>query len=261
MIRKTKGNKVTYEFKSLMDVKTFIDTTKRIDFYKDFHRSDEINYRRTKFTETESYEQAEQFMLYGWDEGTKKINQKLKGNISYNTGNGYKNKQVYGVQGFQACVPRYLQGVPENMIGTKRVVTKQKVINIYRNIVYDWKVKTNTIMDENIKVFKCIQKLEAQGYRVNLNVVCGVKNKGTNTIITVKIKDAGQRLNIKQTVFPLVHPSMLRRICFAIIERVREVKSISYGTPIEDASMFKDCYYFPAIINEDEITDINKYKI
>ena len=260
MIRKeVDGNKIVI-FNSISEVVKFNRETERTQFYQSYHVSDEVG--RYSFTKTNSYEEAEDLLLHGWDEMAEKLTKKVS-NVKCQ--NGYKNKMIYNVQGYQACVPRYLQGMPDSMISSKRVVVKQKVLNIVKDFGYSGATSTETIERESIKVLKAVNDLESKGYRVNLSIVFVSRNNGY-TGIQVKIKNASQRMNIKQMAFPLVHPSMFRRIVFGLIERLPETECFGYGygrcTEYNQTKhLFKGQYFIPRIVSEEEITDIEKYYI
>ena len=267
MVRKYYNNKkdVKIIFNSLSEVAKFNREAERTSFYGEFHISDEVSSNKDRFTGTHSYEEAEDLLLHGWDEMAKELTEKL-GNIKANS-NKYKNKTIYNVSGYQACVPRYLQGIPTNMISNKRIVTKQKVLNITKDFGYSRKVSSRTIKEESIKVLKLINQLELQGYRCNVDICFVNKHNRGNTYdcISIRIKNASQKMNIKKMAFPLVHPSMFRRIMFGLMERLPECENYGYGYGYctkydETKHLFKDEYYIPRIVEEKEITDIEKYK-
>ena len=123
---------------------------------------------------------------------------------------------------------------------------------------------------ESLKVLRLSEMLEKQGYRTNINVVVAFTRNGEagGTLIVLPVKKSSQRLNIKQMAFPLVHPSFLRRICFAIVERVQECNYRNYVSgygrvPNNNANMFKEIFkgeiVIPNKVEEEEITDIDKY--
>lgn len=129
-----------------------------------------------------------------------------------------KPRTCLGVQDYQAVVPLYLMGVPNNMVTKKMVPMKQKVITLNKSIDYNAGVSADDIMDESIKAMQIVKKLEAQGYRCNLNIVLGTSAGSKQFIIKVRIKSANEKLNISKLALPLVHPSMLRRLFFRFIE-------------------------------------------
>lgn len=260
MIKKEiEGSKMII-FNSISEVVKFNRETEKTRFYKNYHMSDE--HGRYDFTKTGSYEEAEDLLLHGWDSMAEKLTKKV-GNVKCQ--NGYKNKMIYSMQGYQACVPRYLQGMPDSMISNKRIVTKQKVLNIVKDFGYSGATSTETIENESIKVLKVVNDLESRGYRVNLSIVF-VSNGRRYTGMQIKIKNASQRMNIKQMAFPLVHPSMFRRIVFGLIERLPETSNFGHGygrcTEYNQTKhLFKGEYFIPRIVSEKEITDIEKYYI
>lgn len=125
------------------------------------------------FTGTNDYSEAENLLLHGWVEESEKLNEMLK--LKAIKEKSVKN--IYDVAGFQCSVPRYLQGIPTNMINQKVVTKKQKVITITKNISYSACVKKETIEQESIKVLQLVNNLEKQGYRVILNVTFITKSK------------------------------------------------------------------------------------
>lgn len=193
--------------------------------------SEDVGYT---FTGTHSYNEAENLLLHGWIEESEKLNEMLKLKV-------LKEKSVkntYDVAGFQCSVPRYLQGIPTNMINQKLVTKKQKVITITKNISYSTFVGKETIEEESVKVLQLVNNLEKQGYRVILNVtmICKSKKGGIILCNKVRIKNASERLNLSKVSFPMVHSSYLRRIMFRWIETFEyTTKSFdnNYGVPVK----------------------------
>lgn len=259
----TNGN-VNISFNSIADVVNYIDTTKRTSFYKRRHDSDNNDYG---FTGTHTMEEARELLFHGWEDGAKQLKNKLDAKINVNN-NGYRNKTFYDIAGFQCSVPRYLQGIPTNMVNNKRVVQKQKVVNITKDFGYSASVSKEEMMRESVKFLQAVDKLEKQGVRCNVFVSVvtrGRKSKGYIDI-RVKVKDSSQRMNLKQLAFPLAHPSMFRRIVFALIERLEDCKDFGMGygscTEWENVKhLYKGEYYVPRNVMEEEITNIEKYKI
>ena len=186
------------------------------------------------FTGTHDYNEAENLLLHGWVEESEKLNEMLK--LKALKEKSIKN--IYDVAGFQCSVPRYLQGIPTNMINQKVVTKKQKVITITKNISYSAYVKKETIEQESVKVLQLVNNLEKQGYRVILNVTIICKSRRGAIILCnkVRIKNASERLNLSKVSFPMVHSSYLRRIMFRWIETFEyTTKSFdnNYGVPVK----------------------------
>ena len=185
-----------------------------------------------------------------------------------------KQKTVYDVAGFQCSVPRYLQGIPTNMINKKQTQQKNKVITVNKLCSYSSTTPKETIEDESVKVLQLVNRLEKQDYRVNLNILFGCK-KRSKVLYRLNIKPSSQKLNIKQTAFLLVHPSMLRRIMFSAIERTevcsKEGFERGYGTVLDTFDFInvlknnnlykKNEYIIPSIVCHNEITDIEGYRL
>lgn len=217
------------------------------------------------FTKTKDFDEAVQLFKNGWSDMAGKLVQKLK-DIESKTEPTMKPRSKLDVCGYQAVVPLYLQGVPNCMMNKKMVPIKQKVITVNKSIDYHGGVDTEKIIEESIKAMQIIKKLEAQGYRCNLNIVLGSSEGSGKSrkafFIKVRIKSASEKMNISKLAFPLVHPSMLRRLFFRFMEVYPEITKDfvhGYGIPskaYELREIFKGEYLLPNFIKKD-ITKIN----
>lgn len=238
----------------------FVEFNSLQEFYKylcDTPLNDSFRWKRLssvkgdyRFTQTNSYEEAVDLFHNGWSEMSQRLSQRLKaeGKMEH----VMVAKPVQSVEGFQPIVPLYLSGIPNNMINRKMQPVKQKVVTLNKSVSYSCGVSTDEIVDESIKAFRIIQKLEAQNYRVNLNVVLGVYETNgywSDTIkngyaIKIKLKKANEKLNISKLAFPLVHPSMLRRLFLRFMEvypGVPDEYTRGYGRPMGE-SLIRECF-------------------
>lgn len=189
------------------------------------------------FCKTYSYNQAEELLLNGWEEGSKKLTTKL--NIANSKVQSREVKRaIFDIVGFQASVPRYLQGIPTNMVNKKTVKQKQKVVTIIKGINYAGMVSPETIMEDSVKFLQIVQAIEAQGIRVNVDVLSLAIQGSEESYIRMPIKRSSERLNISKMSFPLIHPSFLRRFIFRARETDMRLKDTSwgygYGRPAEE---------------------------
>lgn len=264
-----KYHDITFRFFSgITDFVKYTDNAKIGNLYK---KARNVRISRLSgydnFYGTGTYEEARNLFLHGWEEGAQKIKKALKPMSSY------KEKVVasYGVQGYAPCVPRYLYGLPDSMITHKTVREKQKVLKLYKCMSYSCEVSAEQILSESAKILNAVQQIEASNVRTDLNVIFQTTNRMQTvySAYAICVKKPDQRLNLKQTVFPLMHPGMQRRINFDYIEKAPELNRQdivkNYGYSVNDTKIIKDAlkgsYYFPAIIEEDEITNIEKYKL
>ena len=223
------------------------------------HASVDTSMTHQRWTKTESFDEAVLLMKRGWSDMAQKLVNKLKV-IDKKTEMVTKRRSVNSVAGFHPIVPLYLAGVPTSMVSYKMVPVKQKIVNITKLFNYSAGVSSEKIVDESIKVLQVVKKLEAQGYSVNVNVAFGSSASNRNIAASIRIKNANERLNVSKLAFPMVHPSMLRRLIFRYIEVTPNATKGyvgGYGTPVyksEMQEMFPDNIVIPAIWH----TDVNK---
>lgn len=220
------------------------------------------------WTKTENFEQAVELFKSGWSDMATKLVQKLKV-IESKTEPTMKPRNKLDVCGYQAIVPLYIQGVPNNMMNKKMTPVKQKVITLNKSLDYNGMTSSDRIVDESIKAMQIVKKLEAQGYRCNLNIVLGstagyAKNE-KQFLMKIRIKSANEKMNVSKLAFPLVHPSMLRRLFFRFMEVYPEVTTPfvgGYGHPAKSDELrkaFPGEYLLPNFIKKDvnQIRTIN----
>ena len=256
---KKESTKEIIEFDSLNEFYSYITTTEINKAFE--HKSLHSIHGSEDFTGTKSFEEAVELFKNGWTEKAKELTQKLKvieNEVEVNT----KQKPCLSMQGYQAVVPLYLHGVPNNMVNKKMVPVKQKVITINKPISYAARISKQQILEESIKALQVIKKIEAQGVRCNLNIVWAV-SAGKTIIVKVRIKSSTEKLNISKLAFPLVNPSMLRRLAFRFLEvypGVTEAFTWGYGTPVNTLDikdeLEDDSYYLPRFLKQ-EVNSIN----
>lgn len=174
---------------------------------------------------TSTFEEAAELLKNGWNVGAQELTKKLKiAETQKDVQMQYRN--ILSVCGYQAVVPLYLNGVPQNMVNRKLTPTKQKVITINKVTCVSCGVSSETLKNESIKCFQIIKKIEASGIRVNLNLMISTGH----ACVKIRLKSAGEKLNVSKLAFPLVHPAMFRRLYFRFIETYPTIpKSFRWG--------------------------------
>lgn len=248
------GRKTSYirEFNTLNEFEGYITNTPLNDTFRwKKLSSTDGSY---SFTQTHNYEEATKLFKDGWNKMAQDLTKKLKV-IQNQVVDAQVQKVLYDVVGFQASVPRYLQGIPTSMVNKKRVPVKQRVITLNKDISYNCGITTEQIIETSVQTLQLIKKIEAQGIRVNLNLIWGVTAGDTKEVAKIRLKSANERLNISKLAFPLVHPSMLRRLCFRYLEvapTVTNSYSWGYGAPMDGSQLkqyCKDEYVLPRLFD------------
>lgn len=263
---KTYGKTTKYlrEFKGLDEFYSYITTNPLNETFQLKRKTLASVDGSEHFTGTKSYDEAVELFKNGQPDMAEKINTKLKV-IKNQVVNDTVKKVMFDVVGFQASVPRYLQGIPTNMVNKKVVPVKQKVITLNKDISYNCGIKAEEIINASIQTLQLIKLIEAQGIRVNLNIIWGCKGSSTNEVVKIRLKSANERLNISKLAFPLVNPSMLRRLCFRYLETAPTVTSDytwGYGKALDGSELkqyCKDEYVLPRLFDGDitKLGDLN----
>lgn len=206
------------------------------------------------------YARATYLITNGWDSAAEKMATKVKFTSSVSS-SVRSSKPAYGVVGSQASVPRYLQGIPTNMVSRQMTYSKQKVVTITKGISYHGGWSSKDIMEESIKALQIIQSMENAGQRVRLNVMIATSRGDKSAVCKVCVKKPDERMNISKMAFALAHPAMLRRFFFRWMEVDPFIDfdlGYGYGMPaahyIKERAMDENEYYIPEKIeNMDEL--------
>lgn len=248
-MKETKGiytgieNWIVCEFESLKEFYDYICNTPINSTFNHMElsseRADTKNWYGTK-----TFNEAADYFKNGWQLGAEELTKKLKiAETQKDVQMTYKN--ILSMCGYQAIVPLYLQGVPNNMINRKIVPVKNKVITINKITSASASVSSKTMQAESIKCFQIIKKIEQSGIRVNLNLMISTGY----ACVKIRLKSANEKLNISKLAFPLVHPSMFRRLYFRFIEVYPTMPSsykYGYGRVPSEGE-------FKAVCNKNEI--------
>ena len=256
----TDKNIYVTEYNSLGEFFTDITSRPNNDFFKDRHSSEtpEPANKYHKWYNTASFNEATQLLTHGWDAAAGKLATKVK--LTNATSTAVRSsKPSYGVVGSQASVPRYLQGIPTNMVSRQMTYAKQKVVTITKGIAYNCGWSPEAILAECTKALQIIQSMENGGQRVRLNVLWCISDsyRQNHTACKVCVKQPDERLNLSKMAFALAHPSMLRRMFFKWLETdnfTERDMGPFYGMParqdIKDKVMSENEYYIPEEIKD-----------
>lgn len=225
------------EFGSIGDLLAFIE---KAPVNPIFHSSD-LSSERTErgddpWSGTATLPEAMGVLQNGWTTFAQKLTQRIP--VTTKTAPVMKSRPAYSVVGGQASVPRYIQGIPTNMIDRRPVIQKQKIIVINKDISFPARVSAKQIEEEGIKAIQIIQGLENRGYRVKLNMCWAIQADNDFIAMRVTVKKPEERLSLSKIAFPIAHPAMLRRIGFVWLERysghINRGFTGGYGRPATD---------------------------
>ena len=213
------------EFSSLQDVENHLKNAPDVSLFK--IKSSQKNNKA--WSGTSNFEEALNLLRTGWIDKSKELEERLNKKLNKEPTQVNRQKSVYDVVGGNCSVPRYLQGVPTSMIRQVRTPVKQKVVTVNYSIAFSSFVSAAEITNRAIDCLSYVKHLEETGVRVNLNVIWVVNEYTDYVGFIVPIKKSTERLSISKVAFCLCHPSMLRRIGFAILEKEKNLLDMKYG--------------------------------
>lgn len=189
-------------------------------------------YEDYDFTKTNSFEEAWNLCRFGMDEGYQKFVNGLN-HINFKQSEFEKEKKNYKCIGYVPNVPRFLNGNPNNMkIQQKQIVRSSITIKV--QVSYSSSTDKEAVINRGICILNLINYLERHNFDCILQLESISVYRNEMIKISVPIKRDNEKLNIKLSYFPLVHPSFLRRLIFRGIEIIPNLSagwSPNYGYP------------------------------
>lgn len=247
MIEKQNGDIWIAEFRTINEFKQFITKMPTNKVFKNCYSLESKKTGRfyQEFTGTNSFDEAIGLLDSGWTDKSKELTTKLKA-VERDMAPVLKQQRVIGVAGYQPIVPLFLVGAPAAMQSTKLQPVKQKVVTVVKSISYNANVETSTWTEQGLKALAIVKKLEANGYRVNVDIVRGGYGSTFSDChgiaCRVRVKHANERLNVSKLAFTMCNPSMQRRLMFRFTETYDRVTSdftAGYGRTFKKSDLEK----------------------
>lgn len=190
-----------------------------------------------EFTQTHSYEEAEQLLMYGAADIQKRIEAAGVSRIRAQISKTQPQRKIFAnVVGAAAHVPNYIAGLPCAMIDARKKRVPAKVLTLAWNCSASGEVSGERIIKASAAFLGAVLILEASGIRCNV-VLCEMSRAhgGKKEAFAVLIKDSRQHLDTLKCAYTMAHPSMLRRHLFRFTEVYLPVEwADGYGSPIHE---------------------------
>lgn len=268
----TVGHNVQREFRDVADLLRYVSSPTTM---ADLNRTSITN--EQTFTQTTTLQEAVKLAVTGWNGGTQAI-QKLRATI-LKALDGQLPRPVmrYKAVGPVLSIGRYLQGHPQMMmekadIALTREAHRPKILTIVCNIAASQGLTTTPLLMRGAAIIVLCEVLAAHRIRCNVDLAFGVTHSivnpnATHVEYTLRIKTAGEPVNISKLAFFLGHPSTVRRLMFAVMEHepdnIRKVYGIGrdmggYGLP-SDVNEHGDVYIPPMRTSSDWSEDFAIY--
>lgn len=189
---------------------------------------------------TKSLADAVKFSDEGWQEARPQID-KMLAEVQEQVGERFSQvtRVQIGLAGGGVHMGRYLAGRPDCMVGFRRQPSTRHGRMV--RVVYDFGANGSTHSETMLKrgaiVAVLIDTLATLGLSVELVGETTVKigDKGTHTTL-VTLHDAKEHMDINALAYAVAHPSMLRRLAFAVREMsefgVKAISSHGHGKSV-----------------------------
>jgi hypothetical protein len=181
------------------------------------------------FTGTSSYAEAKDLLLHGWPEGTARM-RKLAGKLSPRLPKGLKRRMTYRpsvapIGGTLGNIGAIAMGMPCQYIARRPLggLTKgNKIVRICLNIGASAGVSKETIEARGVTVLALVDCLIKCQRTVDVTITAANRAHDAQHryLFSWHVLPAGQAVNFDHLAFAMAHPSMLRRMKFAVTEHM-----------------------------------------
>ena len=218
-------------FKTLTNLVDIISSRPVNKAYKDYEKPasmrDETSEKKP-WSGTQTFQEATDLIKTGFKDPLEKMKKEIVKIANTEKPNRPKMKNDF--VGFVPHVPNTVMGLPMTMINKEKQTSKNKMIHLIYSFGASSNVKPADMIKGGINFISLVNSLEKQGYRVKIDVATTFMTPKTLAVMTVNVKEFGQKLNLLKLTFPLVQPAMFRRISFKWLETTPDNKDSSFTT-------------------------------
>lgn len=210
-------------------IKQLLDTIETRSVNKVFQCCSDLSSesKNSAFRGTKDYNEARELFLYGYTPAVEVLK-----NIKVSAPTTSRRISFSDVIGYAPHVSNYIQGIPQSMINSKKVLQKTRTIELYYNVAAACTATTGAITEAGKRLLQAIKTLELNGVRIQLNSIMFAtssdKKLSEISILILKLKDYSKKIDVSKISFPLVHPSAPRRIGCKWVETLPVLKSKRY---------------------------------
>lgn len=215
------------------------------------------------FAGTQNMKEALNLARNGWMKGAEKA-QFITDQLSATAAT--KPSRIHSVAGGSVNVGLMLAGNPANM-RRRTPQPGKRVITLFVESAASGAIDASIMIKRVAIIAATSDILEKFGYSCEIVAVkttdqFRVNGERLAYQMTVKIKKAGERLSISDTVFALGHPSFSRRLSFALVGSTKELRNIWDGQGFPNRAFSKTSppktneFYFP-MIQTDDLRKVN----
>ena len=196
----------------------------------------DTNMPSEEWCDNTTLEESIELARYGWKKGASMMTDKLE--LAHRSTQFERLPDYeYDVAGYIPNIPLYVSGSPTHMmspIGNE--TSSKKTIEILVSLDASCGITADKMLNKGASILSLVDKLEHGGMSCHVTgcIYSNARNNGSKHYFEFPIKKAGVPMDIDRCAFALVHPALLRRIWFRVIEldvdAYRDFNS-GYGIP------------------------------
>ena len=118
------------------------------------------------FTGTQNYNEARDLFLYGYASAVEALK-----NIKVPAPNASKQRSFSDIVGYAPHVSNYIQGIPQSMINSRKIMQKTRTIELFYITCIDESKTTTEIIEAGKKVLQAVKTIEINQISVKLSAI------------------------------------------------------------------------------------------
>ena len=224
-------NDIVKAFDNLTAFHSYLENNEIKEAFKWNESSKSEMASKKKDCKTATYQEADNLLLYGDKNLQKKVEAAGVATTRLKLRETPRGRSFYSaVVGVAPNVGNAIAGVPTAMINVKVRKQPQRVLTVCYTCSAAATVSANDIIKTSAELISALMIIEASGVRVNLYLGEVSEAADQHVAFLVRIKSASQPFDVLKMVYPMAHPSMLRRHMFRALEITDGVNGeFSYG--------------------------------
>jgi len=204
------------------------------------YRSSQTRCKKDGWHGTISWPACRKLVAAGWVEGREKVAAQLTEIFDSGAAALAAGEAVaHAVGGAYPDVPLYVAGEVCHMVDNGEQLGEKPIIKLIVNVSASAGIKSDRLINRGAAITALVDQIESAGNSCEIYAVEPTRTSEGDFVTApmVKVKTAGEVVSIDDIAFALGHPSMLRRVFFALMEIDPATDGHSlhsgYGVPID----------------------------
>lgn len=203
-------------FNSIGEFMNVVNTRPTSKHYAGYHLESQEGSK--SFTGTENYEEANELFSTGWMEGKKYLTEMTAEKKAFAPTPAYQRKRTQA--GGRLHIGALVANAEAVWVRRQRTLKDNisPIVSVYFDMTVPGIMDKSDLAKISGRLFSAIRNLEEEGYKIELYLGFTAQERADQLASLIRLKNSNEPISEVKMLYPVVHPSFLRRHNFRWLE-------------------------------------------